>query len=210
MRRLLQAACACSIVIGAGHAGAHPHVWVTMTSEVIYSPDGSVSGLRHAWTFDAMYSTFATQGVASKQKGAFTREELKSLAESQVGSLKEFEYFTFVRIDGEKVRLREPTDYWLDFKDGMLELTLNLALADSKPKPQRVEVDIYDPSTFVDVIFGEGNPVTLVGAPAPCKGAFARRYENLQALPSTEPFFESGPPTEYGSRIANKIRVRCP
>jgi ABC-type uncharacterized transport system substrate-binding protein len=209
MRRLLQAVCVCSLIIGAGDAGAHPHVWVTMKSEVIYAPDGSVSGVRHSWSFDAMFSTFATQGMAGRQKGAFTREELRPLAETQIGSLKEFDYFTFARIDGEKAQFSAPTDFWLEFKDGVLELTFVLVLKDSKPKPQRLEIDIYDPTTFVDLVFGEGTPVTLAGPSARCRGAFARQNENLQELPSSEPFFE-GTPTEYGSRILNKIRVRCP
>jgi ABC-type uncharacterized transport system substrate-binding protein len=38
------------------YARAHPHVWVTMTSELLYAPDGSVTGVRHAWTFDDMFS----------------------------------------------------------------------------------------------------------------------------------------------------------
>src|SRR6185503_12785932 len=43
----------------AGPASAHPHVWVTMKSTVVYAPDGTVVGVRHAWTFDDMFSTFA-------------------------------------------------------------------------------------------------------------------------------------------------------
>jgi ABC-type uncharacterized transport system substrate-binding protein len=210
MRRILQTACVCSALLGAGQATAHPHVWVTVKSEVIYAPDGSVAGLRHAWAFDAMFSTFATQGIVGKQKGAFTREELRPLAETQVGSLKEFDYFTFARIDGEKAQFTAPTDFSLEFKDGVLELTFVLVLKDSKPKPQRLEIDIYDPTTYVDLVFDTGIPVRLEGAPMRCAGAFARQNENLQELPSAEPFFESGTPTEYGSRILNKIRVRCP
>jgi len=59
-----------------GGADAHPHVWVTMTEELLYAPDGSVTGVRHAWTFDDMFSAFATQGIEQKTKGTFTREEL--------------------------------------------------------------------------------------------------------------------------------------
>ncbi len=43
-------------------AFAHPHVWVTMESELVYAPDGSITGIRHAWTFDDVFSTYATQG----------------------------------------------------------------------------------------------------------------------------------------------------
>jgi ABC-type uncharacterized transport system substrate-binding protein len=65
-------------------ASAHPHVWVTVKSELIFAPDGSVTGVRHAWTFDDMFSTFAIQGLKSKTKGELTREELAPLAETNV------------------------------------------------------------------------------------------------------------------------------
>ena len=63
-------------------AVAHPHVWVTMTTEVVYAPDGTVTGIRQAWAFDDMFSAFATQGYESKVKGQFTREELEPLAKA--------------------------------------------------------------------------------------------------------------------------------
>jgi lipoprotein-releasing system permease protein len=59
--------CAFAILLrAAGAASAHPHVWVTMKAEVVYAPDGSVTGVRHAWTFDDMFSVFATQGIDTK------------------------------------------------------------------------------------------------------------------------------------------------
>jgi ABC-type uncharacterized transport system substrate-binding protein len=87
-----------AIVLGlaiATPAHAHPHVWVTMHTDLVYAPDGSITGIRHAWSFDDMFSTFATQGLDSKEKGKFTREELAPLAKVNVESLKEFDYFTY-------------------------------------------------------------------------------------------------------------------
>ncbi|MFZ2081007.1 MAG: DUF1007 family protein, partial [Xanthobacteraceae bacterium] len=40
-------------------AQAHPHVWVTMVTELLYAPDGSANAVRQAWTFDDMFSAFA-------------------------------------------------------------------------------------------------------------------------------------------------------
>ena len=34
--------------LGATAAQAHPHVWVTAASEVLYAADGSITGVRHA------------------------------------------------------------------------------------------------------------------------------------------------------------------
>ena len=72
-------------------AQAHPHVWITATSELVYAPDGSITGVRHAWTFDDMFSTYALQGIETKTKGVYTREELAPLAQVNVESLKEFD-----------------------------------------------------------------------------------------------------------------------
>src|SRR5258708_37652099 len=82
---------------GVASASAHPHVWVTAASELIYAPDGSITGVRHAWTFDDMFSTYALQGIESKTKGVYTREELAPLAQTNVESLKEVGFFTFAK-----------------------------------------------------------------------------------------------------------------
>ena len=79
-----------ALASAASPAEAHPHVWITATSELIYAPDGALSSVRHAWTFDDMYSSFAVQGLESKTKGVFSREELAPLAQTNAEALKEF------------------------------------------------------------------------------------------------------------------------
>ena len=44
-----------------------------------------------------MFSSMALQGIETKTKGVYTRDELKPLAQINVNSLKEFGYFTFAR-----------------------------------------------------------------------------------------------------------------
>jgi ABC-type uncharacterized transport system substrate-binding protein len=116
---LLVALCA-SLALSGTPANAHPHVWVKVNSELVYAPDGTVTGVRHVWTFDDMFSTYAVQGIEAKQKGVFTREQLAPVAEENVSSMKELEYFTFAKADGKKTKFRDPVDYWLEFKDEML------------------------------------------------------------------------------------------
>ena len=91
---------ASAVGFGATAAQAHPHVWITSSSELVYAEDGSITGVRHAWTFDDMFSTYALQGIETKTKGVYTREELAPLAQTNVESLKEFAYFTFAKSDG--------------------------------------------------------------------------------------------------------------
>ncbi len=115
----LRAALVCMLVsVFAVPATAHPHVWVTMKNELVYAPDGSVTGIRHHWAFDDMFSAFALQGIASKVKGQYTRAELAPLAKVNIDSLKEYKYFTYATADGKTAPFVDPLPgYWLDYKD---------------------------------------------------------------------------------------------
>ena len=172
LAQILLAAVALVLMAG-GSALAHPHVWVTMKSELVYAPDGSLTGVRHAWTFDEMFSTFATQGIETKKKGEFTRDELKPLAEVNVTSLKEYGYFTYLKVSGKKVPLVDPVDYFLEFKDSALTLHFMLPLKDPL-KAAGLDVEVFDPDYFVDFSFAEKDPVALVSAPQQCKLTVAR------------------------------------
>ena len=71
MRRLLGLLLlAGGIALGAAPAEAHPHVWITAKSEVVYAPDGSITGVRHAWTFDDMFTTYALQGSRPRPRAS--------------------------------------------------------------------------------------------------------------------------------------------
>ena len=119
----------------AGPAQTHPHVWVTMTTELLYAPDGAATGVRHGWTFDDMYSAFATTGMQGKTKGQFTREELAPLAQVNVESLKEYDYFTYANINGQRVKnaFNAPIDYWLEYDPKETVLTLRFTLPCGTP-----------------------------------------------------------------------------
>jgi ABC-type uncharacterized transport system substrate-binding protein len=144
---------AAAVCLTAASAHAHPHVWVTMSEELLYAPDGAVTGVRHAWTFDDMFSAFATQGLEQKTKGTFTREELAPLAKVNVESLKEYAYFTYAKVNGKRETdaFADPLDYWLDYDPKDAVLTLHFTLPFKKPvKTAALDLEIYDPQFFVD------------------------------------------------------------
>jgi len=195
---------------GANPAQAHPHVWITASSELIYAPDGSITGVRHAWTFDDMFSTYALQGIETKTKGVYSREELAPLAQTNVESLKEFAFFTFAKADGRKEKFLEPVDYFLDFKDAALTLHFTLPLK-TPVKPKALALEVFDPAFFIDFKFADKDPVRLVGAPAACQLKFQRPNDSTAtAQRLNEDNFASGDNSNYGAMFANKISVECP
>jgi ABC-type uncharacterized transport system substrate-binding protein len=204
---------ALAAVLVAAPARAHPHIWVTMHSELVYAPDGSVTGIRQHWAFDDMFSAFAIQGLEAKDTGAFSRAELAPLAKTNVESLKEYDYFTFATADGNKAPFGDPLpDYFADYKDSVV--TLHFTLPFKTPvKAKLLKVDIYDATIFVDFSFAKDKPVALVGAPGACK---------LDVVPPREMTWAEGkalsdipadqPNTlmAWGAQFANKILVNCP
>jgi len=200
-------------LISAAPALAHPHVWVTMNSELVYAPDGSVTGINHSWAFDDMFSAFATQGTQSKVKGQFTREELAPLAKVNVESLKEYDYFTYVTADGQKAPLTDPAPgYWLDYKDQIL--TLHFTLPFKTPvKAKLLKVEVYDPTIFVDFEWAKKTPVSVANLPHGCKLDVVMpremTYAEGKAL-SQIPADAQNTTMAWGAQFANRILVNCP
>jgi len=202
---------AASVALGPVTAEAHPHVWITARSELLYAPDGMVTGVRHAWTFDDMFSTYALQGIEAKTKGAFSREELGSLAQTNVESLKEYGFFTFAKADGKKQKFQEPVDYYLEYKD--TALTLHFTLPVRTPfKATQLVLEVFDPAFFIDFKFADKDPVQLVGAPANCKMAFQRPNDGSASAQKLDEqtFTNGGDNSNFGAMFANKITVDCP
>ena len=205
---------ACAGLITTG-AQAHPHVWATIKTELLYAPDGSVTAVRHAWTFDDMYSAFATQGIPARTKGRFTRTELQPLAKVNIESLKEYAYFTYAKIDGrtQKHAFGNPTNYWLDYDPKATVLTLHFTLPFKRPvKAKQLTVEIYDPEFFIDFGFAKKNPVKLVGAPPQCAFTDEKPSDGFfsPTLKLTQSFMTSEANIGMGMNFANTISVSCP
>lgn len=162
-----------AVAVSAASVLAHPHVWVTGRSDILFNKEGSISGVRHAWTFDELFSAYAIQGLDEDEDGTLTREELQPLAQVNVESLNEFDYFTSLGVIGKDDLygdFRDPVDYWLAY-DG-IQLTLHFTLPLTKPFDPRqgqTAIEVYDPTFFVDFVLAEMDTVLLVDAPPDCE-----------------------------------------
>jgi ABC-type uncharacterized transport system substrate-binding protein len=200
----------------ASSAAAHPHVWATVRSEIVFGPDQKITGIRHAWTFDEFYTAMAVQGLDADGDGVYSKEELDPLAKVNVESLQEFDYFTFVHLAGDDtlLPLKPPVDYWVEYDNTVLTLHFTLPLESPlDPKPKNIAIDVYDPSFFVAFGFAEKAPIKVAGTPAPGCAAEVDKpdpesEEAAKAL--SEAFFSQlGPNSNYGSQFAQTVTVKC-
>ena len=214
--RLLKTFLAAALMGGATSVAAHPHVWTTVRAEIVFGPDHRVTGIRHIWAFDEFYTAMAIEGLDTDKDGAYSKEELAPLAKVNVESLKEFDYFTFVHVEGEDkvLKLKPPVDYWANYDNGVLTLHFTLSLetpADTHGQP--VAVDVYDPSFFVAFGFATEKAVTLSGADTKgCTAEVAQPDPETAASAKalTESFFSQlGPGSNFGSQFAQTVTIKC-
>jgi ABC-type uncharacterized transport system substrate-binding protein len=101
------------IIAHAGTASAHPHVYVTVESTVMYDK-GIVTGIRQRWYFDEFYTAMAIEGLDANNDGVYDRTELAELAKVNVEGLGQMNYFTAAKLGDQPLAFDTPKDYWLD------------------------------------------------------------------------------------------------
>ena len=50
------------LLLFAGEARAHPHVWASVKTTVLFK-NGTITGLQQHWTFDEFYTAMAIEGA---------------------------------------------------------------------------------------------------------------------------------------------------
>ena len=202
-----------ALAVGATTATAHPHVWVTSKTEVVYGWLGRITALKHTWTFDEGFSSFTVQGLDADKDGKYSREELQPLAEVNVTSLSEYGFFTVLKAQNKRINFEDPKEYWLDYKDGRLELHFTLPLkAPIEAGADSVSIEIYDPTFFVAFSLDKDAPVTLAGARSGCKAEVQRPADELEAQTASlsESFFKTlNASSSFGAQFANRITINC-
>lgn len=201
-------------LVGVGHAPAraHPHVFVAVKSDIVFAPDGRVIAIRHAWTFDDMYSAFAVQGMG--KGGVPTAEELNALAKINVEQLLETGFFTFIRAGGRRVEFSDATDYRITMDEKKL-ITLHFTAPLKEPASagRAFVMQVYDPTYFVAFELEKGQAVRMTAAPQGCSlnvaqppplpEADARKLNDSMGA-------NISPGADFGLKLAARVVVACP
>jgi ABC-type uncharacterized transport system substrate-binding protein len=166
MRRILANATAMSAIALslAVPADAHPHVWISMRSDVVFNDEGKIAGIAVEWTFDDGYTQMALDGLDTNGDGVYSQSELDPLTQENLQSLKDYNYFVVPRVDGKVVAINEPTEYGQIYSDNKLELHFTVPLA-TPVDPHEVEFlyKIYDPEFYIAIDYVNEDPVGIVG-----------------------------------------------
>jgi ABC-type uncharacterized transport system substrate-binding protein len=148
--------------VGAGDAAAHPHAWIDLRTRVIMNDQGLVAALELDWLFDDFYTALIAEEFV--QEGRPSSEFLTEVANTNLANLAEYDYFTDVRLDGERLRLGEVTRSETGLRDKRLWLRFEVPLVEPvDPDLGRLTFAIYDPTYYIEILYLEGEPVAFSG-----------------------------------------------
>ena len=144
---------------------AHPHVWINDVTTFLFK-DRQLVAIHHRWQFDEIFSSFVIQQHDKNKDGKFDKAENASVQNEAFSNLRDYGYFTHVRVNDKKMPLERVQDFQATIKKDIMIYEFTLSL----PKPVDVvrhhfAVGVFDPEYYVEVDLDENDPVHFSGLP---------------------------------------------
>ncbi len=192
---------------------AHPHVWVTVRSHLVFAADGKVTAVSHDWVFDEMYSSFATQGLAPAGQ-LVGRSTFAPLAQENAGGLADLGYYTTLKLNGKTVEFAPVTEYWMEERsDHLVAFHVLLPLKTPARVGRFGSLMVADPEYYIDFEFNDGDGVVLDGPPSGCSTSLTQpnSLDSGDKKTLDESFFTGlAPGANFGFKMASRVILACP
>lgn len=210
-----------AMLLAAGAASAHPHMWIDARAAIDIDGQQRITAVRQVWLFDEMFGAYATQGLKKGKDGSLSPEILQGMARDWMQALGEpiSHYFTRITVDGKTSAFAAPQDARVDWNPKTTRLTLSFTLplaTPVAPDAGGAQVDIYDPTYFVAYAFDESGAVSLGGQGAKtCTSAYRKPKEldwkTMQQLAAIPADPDALPDELFAitKGLTHRIEVRC-
>jgi ABC-type uncharacterized transport system substrate-binding protein len=145
-------------------ASGHPHVFIENTLTLIFDKQG-LEGVHVTWVFDEFFSNMIACDYDANRNGRLEASEAKNIKEKAFSNLKNFDYFTFIRIDERPFKVKYIREFSAELKKGNLIYRFLIPCHVKAGSGYRqFIISQYDPTYYTSVFFAEDNPVSLKGA----------------------------------------------
>lgn len=201
----------------ATEARAHPHVWIEMQSDVVFTDDGLIKAVNLEWTFDDAYTQMALDGLDVDGDGMYSQSELAPLTNENISSLKDYEYFTVMRANGEQQKIGEVTDFGQIWSNNKLTLHLQVPLERPiDPNKEEFVLKVYDPEFFIAIDYVAADSVDVVGKmPESCQLVVKPVPTDAELDQTRTMLSEKGkdwtpdPSEDFGAMFAQAVSIAC-
>ncbi|MDR9890717.1 DUF1007 family protein [Pseudenterobacter timonensis] len=192
-------------------AGAHPHSFIRLQTEVVSENDRLVA-LKMRWTMDELTSADLLYDAGEAKPGS---EVWKKLAAEVMANVLGQHYFTEMWHNGQRVKFQNrPEKYAMAREAHQAVLTFTLPLAEPQPlSGQTYTFSTFDPTYYVDMSYEEARDVSLSPAmKKQCRMTLHTPTPSEESLSFAQSLDkEDAPPEdmELGKQFAQKVTLTC-
>lgn len=153
---------------------AHAHPDVRLQYYVRFSfVDHALTTIGESWTFDANFTTEMMSDFDLDHDGKLSPKEIKAMGTEVLSNLKEYQYFTFAKLNGAPLKTANPANFQARVSKGFLSIAFDLPVP-AKPamSGKELRLQIHDPQFSVMASAAPRTPVRMSGVfPETCQVA---------------------------------------
>ncbi len=141
------------------YISAHPHIFIDADITVVLDKKG-LAGIKVQWLFDVMFSEMMLHDFDKNGDRQFNKTEQKIVKEEIFNNLKEYQYFTFIIIDGKKFEVKFVKNFSTIIKNKkmMFEFFIPCHVKIIKTY-KKIIFAMYDKSYYTDIALIKKNPI---------------------------------------------------
>jgi ABC-type uncharacterized transport system substrate-binding protein len=196
---------------GFGAAQAHPHAWIDVDMELEADATGRVIALHHTWIIDPTYSRYLYDDAMEQFEGATPEEKLANLAAEILDNLAEYEWYTELHADDQRVLGQPEGGATMAMQDRQLRFRFRLVLDEAiDPRHRTLRYAVYDPTYFIEVLHHSEAPPRLRLSTGPCRMEILRPRPDpvIVARALALDYTQTGE-ADLGRHFAEQVTAHC-
>ncbi|MBN1625167.1 MAG: DUF1007 family protein, partial [Deltaproteobacteria bacterium] len=146
--------------LSAREAASHPHVFIVNRYCLVFDDNG-LAGIRVNWQFDEYFSAIISADYDADNNGKIDPSENQKIKEEAFDNLKDYGYFTFIKIDNTAFEVRFVRDFSASLDKNILTYEFFIPChVTAFSSFKEIRVAAYDPSYYTAVYFADKIPLS--------------------------------------------------
>ena len=144
-----------------GVALSHPHVFIYQRIKIVFDDQG-LAGFNIHWTFDDMFASMIAGDYDKNENEVLENSEVALIKKEVFSNLSNYNYFTFVKIDGKPFDVKIIQYFSAELHDKKLVYKFFIPChVTATSNFKKVTVASYDPSYYSAILFANNGSVSL-------------------------------------------------
>ncbi|MBW2088943.1 MAG: DUF1007 family protein [Deltaproteobacteria bacterium] len=140
---------------------AHPHVFIVQRLKIVFDNQG-LAGFEVEWHFDEMFSNMIAMDFDQNKNSILEPAEVLVVKEKAFSYIAEYDYFIFVKINGQSFKVKWFKNFNAVLKNGKLSYHFFVPChVKANPLFKQVVIATYDPTYYTAIFFARKEPARV-------------------------------------------------